>query len=91
MPEWISAKEAAEYTGYHIRYLTPVLHLAPRDEHVGLVAGAVIVHRRAGRTAVAEENLAIAPGLILVGDDVILQVAHLLPFLEGSPLSSPIL
>ena len=61
----------------------PVLDLPPRDDDVGLVAELVLIHRCTGSAAVVEEELSVAPGLILVSDDVVLQVTNLFPFPEG--------
>jgi len=72
-------------------HVSPVLYFTPRDEDVSFVTGSVLVHRRAGGAAVVEEDFAISPGLVLVGDDVVLQVAHLFSFLESGSLSSPVL
>lgn len=72
-------------------HISLVLYLTPRDDDVGLVARPVPIHWRAGRAAVIDQDLSIPPGLILVGDDVVLQVANFLVFLKGSSLSSPIL
>ena len=64
-----------------------------RDENVGLVAQSVSVHCLAGRAAIVEENLAIAPGLVLVGDDVVLEITDLFSLLECSfppcPVAEP--
>jgi len=47
-------------------YVSPVLYLPSRDENVGLVAGSMPVHRRAGGTAVVDQDFPISPGLVLV-------------------------
>jgi len=47
-----------------------------------VVAGSVTVRWCGWRAEVIEEDLPVAPGLVLVGDHVVLQIAHLLSFLK---------
>ena len=42
----------------------------------------------AGSAAIVEEDLSVSPCLILVGDDVVLEIADLLAFPEGGSLSA---
>lgn len=55
------------------------------------MAGAVAIHRRARRAAAIEKELTIFPCLVLVGNDVVLEIARFLSFPEGGPLSSSVL
>ena len=54
---------------------------------MGFVPQAVSVYRVAGGAAIVEENLTIAPGLVLIGNDVVLQIADLFSFPERGLLS----
>jgi hypothetical protein len=92
LPLLCAPQEALADTPFDVEfvYVSLVLHLAARDQDASLVTGSVSVHRRAGRAAVVDEDFSISPGLVLLSDDVILQVAHLLSFLEGGSFSSPV-
>jgi hypothetical protein len=69
--------------GFHISL---ALDFTSRDENIRLVAEAVPVYRHARRAAVVEEDIYVAPGLVVVGDDVVLQVADSFFLLKGGAL-----
>lgn len=72
-------------------YISSVLDLAARDEDVGFVPQSVLVHRHTGRAAVVEENLSVAPCLVLVSDDMVLQVSNSFSLPESGSLAIAIL
>ncbi|KKM67146.1 hypothetical protein LCGC14_1474050 [marine sediment metagenome] len=63
------------------------LGLAQRDEHVPAVAFLIAVHGVALADLVLGEDLAVAPGMVLEGDDVILQEFDLLVSFEDGGLA----
>ena len=67
-----------------------VLDRVQGDQDVGLVAWAVEVDRDSRGAAVILQDLAVAPGLVLVGDDAVLQKAHLLAFPEAGAFAAHI-
>ena len=71
-------------------HLASVRHLAAQYNDVSLEPGSVLVNRRAGGAAVVEEDLPIAPSLVLVGDGVVLKIAHLFLLGKGGALAARI-
>lgn len=60
-----------------------VLDLPKRKQDVSLKTGPVTVYRYATVRTVVEQDFSIAPGVVLVGDDIILQIADFLTLAEG--------
>ena len=58
--------------------ISPRSALAQGDEHLPLEAIAVAIHGDARALLVVGEELPVAPGLVLVSDDVALEKTHLL-------------
>ncbi|NWG32723.1 MAG: hypothetical protein HXY29_14710 [Rhodocyclaceae bacterium] len=67
--------------------VAPLLGLAQRDEDVPAMPLAVTVHRHTRRTTIFGEYLAVAPGLVLKRDDVVLEKTHALALVEDGLLS----
>ena len=63
-------------------HIAPLFGLLQRDEYLPLETVAVTVHGDTGTALVVGEDLALSPGLVLVGDDVVLEKTHLLPPLQ---------
>ena len=60
---------------------------AQGDEDVSLLPRSVLIHDDTGRALVVQQALAVTPALVLIGYDVVLQVAYLLALLEAGALS----
>ena len=93
LPVFCALQEALADTPFDIEFVcvASALDLPSRDEDVCLVTRAVLVDWLAGGAAVADEDLAISPGLVVVRNDVVLQIAHFFPLLEGSSLTPAVM
>ena len=74
LPVPCSPQKALADTPFDVEfvYVSSVLCFPPRDEDVGFVTGSVLIHRRARGAAIIDQDFPIPPGLVLVGDNVIL-------------------
>ena len=59
---------------------TSLSHISQRDQNVSLVSRPVLIDNDTWRAFVVDQNLSVTSGLVLIGHDVVLQVAHSFKF-----------
>ena len=74
-----------------VHHISPVLGLPKRDEDVVPEAILILIQRHTWGALVVGQDVAVAPGVILIGDDVVLKELDLLSPLEDRHLTPRIL
>jgi len=84
LPGFLAAAEAILDPPLDVEliHITALLRFPQRDQDDCLVTQRVTIHKKAGRAPIILQDVVIAPGLILIGDGIVLQVADPLSLLE---------